>query len=230
MITEDVLSERLESIRLRMRQAALRSSRTEEDVVLLPATKKQSPEVLRVAMACGLDRFGENRVQEAVIKKAELPASVQWDFIGALQRNKVKDVVGSFSLVHSVDTLALAEEINQRADRAGCIQKILLEVNVGGESSKHGMAPEDVPDIAQQINQLERVEIHGLMTVAPFREDSEVVRPFFKILRNCRDHLENDLGFGLPILSMGMSHDFEVAIEEGSTLVRIGTALFGERN
>lgn len=226
----DNIAERIEQVQARVVAAAERSGRRSEDITLLPATKKQTADTLRTVLDCGLNYFGENRVQEAVLKVSALPPSVRWDFIGGLQTNKVKQVVGVFNLIHSVDSLKLAREIDKRAAQRGMPQKILLEINVGGEAGKHGIAPEDTSTLLEEMNALEHVEIHGLMTVPPFREDMEAVRPYFRKLREIRDELEQQEGYGLPVLSMGMTHDFEIAIEEGATMVRVGTAIFGARH
>ncbi|MEM6885246.1 MAG: YggS family pyridoxal phosphate-dependent enzyme [Verrucomicrobiota bacterium] len=228
MIAVD-LEKRIEQVRDRIAAAAARSGRQPDEVTLLPATKKQSVATLQEVIECGLEYFGENRVQEALPKVAALPPSVKWDFIGGLQSNKARQVVGVFDLIHSVDSLKLAAEINKRAAQRGMNQKILLEINVGGEAGKHGIAPSDAPALLAEVNALDHIEVHGLMTVPPFRENLEDVRPFFRRLREMRDDLEQQEGYGLPVLSMGMTHDFEIAIEEGSTIVRVGTAIFGAR-
>lgn len=223
------LVERSHRIRGQIKVAAESVGRDPESILLLPASKKQDIETLREAMDAGFNRFGENRVQEALAKIEVLPQCLHWDFIGGLQRNKVKQVVGVFGLIHSVDSPKLAIEIEKRAAAAGVIQKVLLEINIGGESAKHGARLEDVRDLVAELNELEHLEVHGFMCVAPFREDVEAVRPYFRRMRDERDRIEDELQVGLPELSMGMSHDFEVAIEEGATIIRIGTALFGER-
>jgi pyridoxal phosphate enzyme (YggS family) len=149
--------------------------------------------------------------------------------IGHLQTNKARDAVALFELIHSVDSVKLAGELDKCAGRTGKTQPILLEVNVSGEASKSGLKPEDLAAAIEQINALPRIEIRGLMTMAPFAEDAEKARPHFRRLRELRDEMENRFGMRLPELSMGMSHDFEAAVEEGATMVRIGTAIFGER-
>lgn len=223
------LEQRIQQIQQRMVAAAERAGRNAGEISLLPATKKQSVETLRLLLDYGLNHFGENRVQEALPKLSALPPNVVWDFIGGLQSNKARQVVGKFDMIHSVDSVKLAQEINKRASQRGLNQKILLEINVGGEAGKHGIAPEDTLDLLQQVNALDHIEVHGLMTVPPFRENVEDVRPFFRKLRELRDELEQQEGYGLPVLSMGMTHDFEIAIEEGATIVRVGTAIFGAR-
>jgi len=228
-MTENSIETRIQQVQARVAAAADRAGRKADEITLLPATKKQTVDTLRTVLECGLTHFGENRVQEALPKVSALPPAVTWDFIGGLQSNKARQVVGLFDLIHSVDSVKLATEINKRASQRGMYQKILLEINVGGEAGKHGMSPADAATLLTEINALDHIEVHGLMTVPPFREKLEEVRPFFRQLRQLRDELEQQQGFGLPVLSMGMTHDFEIAIEEGATIVRVGTAIFGAR-
>jgi pyridoxal phosphate enzyme (YggS family) len=173
--------------------------------------------------------FGENKVQEAKWKIPQCPGSLRWHMIGHLQSNKCRDAVALFEMIQSVDSLSLAEEINKRAEQASKRMPILLEVNAVGEASKFGYRAEKLLAELSQINALPRVEIHGLMTVPPWAPNPERVRPVFQQMRELKHKCEDLIGAPLPHLSMGMSGDFEVAIEEGSTIVRIGTALFGER-
>jgi pyridoxal phosphate enzyme (YggS family) len=159
-----------------------------------------------------------------------MPMGGEWHFIGGLQTNKAKDAVECFDVIESVDRLDLAQELQKRLEVAGKKMRIMLEVNVGGEAAKHGCAPEKVEELLQKVIPLSRLEVIGLMAIPPFREDAEMARPFFSKLREIRDRLQDSQGVHLPELSMGMSHDFPIAIAEGSTLVRIGTALFGSRS
>ena len=168
-------------------------------------------------------------MQEAKAKIPLVSSRARWHMIGHLQTNKARDAVALFELIHSVDSAKLAAELDKWAGRAGKTQPILLEINVSGEASKSGLKPEDLAATLEQINALPRIEIRGLMTMAPFAEDAEKARPHFRRLRELRDEMENRFGVRLPELSMGMSHDFEAAVEEGATMVRIGTAIFGER-
>ena len=179
-----------------------------------------APDRIEEAIAAGQALFGESKVQEAKAKIPVVSSRARWHFVGHLQSNKARDAVELFELIHSVDSVKLAVELNKWAERAGKTQAILLEVNVSGEASKYGMRPEDVAAALAQINALPRVEVRGLMTVPPAGKDP---RPYFRQLRELRDRL------GLRELSMGMSHDFQIAIEEGATMVRIGTAIFGTR-
>jgi PLP dependent protein len=177
----------------------------------------------------GLSLFGENKVQEAKAKIPACPGRSHWHLIGHLQTNKCRDAVGLFEMVQSVDSLHLAEELNKRAEQASKRLPILLEVNAVGEASKFGYRPDQLLADLNRINALPRLELHGLMTVPPWVVDAETVRPVFRQMRALKAQCEQVLGASLPHLSMGMTGDFEVAIEEGATMVRIGTALFGER-
>ena len=203
------IRENLERIRARLGQAQL-----------IAVSKTVPPERIEEAVAAGQWLFGESKVQEAKAKIPVVSGRVRWHMVGHLQSNKARDAVALFDLIHSVDSVSLATELNKWAERMGKTQAILLEVNVSGEASKFGFKPEDVEAALEQINALPRVEVRGLMTIPPAGKDA---RPFFRQLRQLRDRL------GLAELSMGMSHDYEVAVEEGATMVRIGTAIFGER-
>jgi len=212
-----------------IREAAEKAGRDPSSVRLVAVSKKQDTEKLRVLWKCGQRIFGENRVQEARVKIPEMPPGGEWHFIGGLQTNKAKDAVECFDVIESVDRLDLAAELQKRADVAGKKLRVFLEVNVGGEAAKHGCAPEKAAELLAQVQPLSRLEVQGLMAIPPFREDPENARLFFQRLREIRDQLEQGSGMALPELSMGMSHDYAVAIAEGATLVRIGTALFGPR-
>ena len=223
------LCDNLEAVRTRVERAVARSGRPAGSVRLVGASKTVPPEVLREAVGAGLDVFGENKVQELKAKAPLLPSGVEWHFIGGLQTNKVRDAVRWAEWIHAVDRVEVLEEIANRAGQAGKVQKILVEVNIGGEFSKHGCPPERAGALVAAANGKAEVAVHGLMAVAPFFEDLEKVRPYFARLRELRDRIEGETGCVLPELSMGMSHDFEVAIEEGATMVRVGTAIFGKR-
>ena len=212
-----------------IREAAEKAGRDPSSVRLVAVSKKQDAEKLRVLWKCGQRIFGENRVQEARVKIPEMPTGGEWHFIGGLQTNKAKDAVECFDVIESVDRLDLAAELQKRAEVAGKKLRVFLEVNVGGEAAKHGCAPEKAAELLAQVQPLSRLEVQGLMAIPPFREDPENARLFFQRLREIRDQLEQGSGMALPELSMGMSHDYAVAIAEGATLVRIGTALFGPR-
>ena len=223
------LTENLDSIQQRIRAACARAGRNPESVALLAVTKGQPPEVVNEAGKLGLAFFGENKIQEAKAKIPLCSGKLRWHFIGHLQTNKCRDAVELFGMIQSVDSLYLAQEISKRAEQAGKTMPILLEVNLAGEASKFGYRPETLEAELNQINSLPRLEIHGLMTVPPWTSNAENVRPLFRQLRELKERAEQVLGAPLPHLSMGMSGDFEVAIEEGATIVRIGTALFGPR-
>ena len=223
------LAANLSNIRQRIAAAAARAGRSPDAVTLLAVTKSQPPEAVQEAARLGLALFGENKIQEAKAKIPLCPGRLRWHMIGHLQSNKCRDAVELFEMIQSVDSLHLAEEINKRAEQAGKTLPILLEVNIVGEASKFGYQPEHLLADLERLNALGRLEIHGLMTIPPWSPLPETVRPVFRKLRELKGQCERKLGAPLPHLSMGMSGDFEVAIEEGATLVRIGTALFGER-
>lgn len=222
----------LEEIHKRISDAAKRSGREPGEVFLLGVTKGIDIKRIEEAIDAGLKTFGESRVQEALPKIKTLGKSASWHFIGHLQKNKVKYIVGEVELIHSVDSIILSEEIDKRSKKRGVVQKILIEVNVSGEKDKFGFPPEEVIRSVEEIRHLENISLCGLMTIPPYSEDPEDSRPYFQKLRELRlEVIETfpDL-YEFKELSMGMSNDFEVAIEEGSTIVRIGTAIFGERS
>jgi pyridoxal phosphate enzyme (YggS family) len=219
-----------EALAIRIEAACRRSQRHPESVTLLAVSKGQPPASVKAAADLGLSLFGENRVQEAKAKIGQCPARLRWHMIGHLQSNKARDAVHFFEMIQSVDSLALAQEINQWAAKAAKTMPILLEVNVAGEASKFGYPPGQLLADLKAINDLPKIEIHGLMTIAPWTPEPEKVRPVFRQLRELKEQCEQILGAPLPHLSMGMSGDFEVAIEEGATLIRLGTALFGPRS
>ena len=226
----DFLEQNYSRICGEVRQAAEGAGRDPASVRLLAVSKKVPAERLRVLWGMGHRLFGENRVQEARAKIPEMPSGGEWHFIGGLQTNKAKEAVEWFDVVESVDRLELAQELQKRAEAAGKNLRVLVEVNVGGEAAKHGAKPEEAENLLAALSGMSRLEVRGLMAIPPFREDPAEARPFFRRLREIRDRLEQSLGAGLPELSMGMSHDFAVAIAEGATLVRLGTALFGARS
>jgi hypothetical protein len=223
------LAANLETIRQRICVACERTGRNPDSITMLAVTKTQPPEVVRAAAALGLLLFGENKVQEAKAKIPLCPGKLRWHMIGHLQSNKCRDAVELFKMIQSVDSLSLAQEINKRAEQAARTMPVLLEVNVAGEASKFGYRPEQLLAELKQLNALPRIEIHGLMTVPPWSAEAEKARPHFRRLRELKERAEAVLGAPLPHLSMGMSDDFEIAIEEGATMVRVGTALFGPR-
>ncbi len=223
------LSANLNLIRGRMNVACERAGRAPDSVTFQPVSKGQPPEAVQAAASLGLACFGENRVQEAKVKIGQCPGNLRWHLIGHLQSNKCRDAVHLFEMIQSVDSLSLAEEIDKWAGKSAKTMPILMEVNVAAESSKFGYPPEQLLTELAHVNALPKIEIHGLMTVAPWASDPEKVRPVFRRLRELRTDCEQILGAPLPHLSMGMSGDFEVAIEEGATIIRVGTAFFGPR-
>jgi pyridoxal phosphate enzyme (YggS family) len=223
------LAANLQSVRQRIAAACLRAGRNPAGVTLMAVSKGQSTDTIRAAADLGLDLFGENRVQEAKTKISLSPSRLRWQMIGHLQSNKCRDAVFLFSMIQSVDSLPLATEINKWAAHFAKTMPVLLEVNIAGESSKFGCRPEDLSALIQVVNALPKLEVHGLMTIAPYATDPEKVRPIFRRLRELKGECENLLGAPLPHLSMGMTGDFEVAVEEGASMIRLGTALFGPR-
>ena len=223
------LIERLESLRSRMADAARRARRDPAAVGLVAVSKTHPAESVREAFEAGQTVFGENRVQELLAKAPLLPGAVRWHLIGHLQKNKIRKILPAVELLHGVDTSDLAADIDRVAGELGLFPRVLLEVNVSGEGTKFGFSPDVLSTQLDTLLALPRVQVEGLMTMAPYSEDPETARPVFAALRRLRDELAEQSGTPLPVLSMGMSGDFEVAIEEGSTLVRVGSALFGPR-
>jgi pyridoxal phosphate enzyme (YggS family) len=228
------IAERWAAIQARVAAACERAGRPAEAVTVIAVSKTQPIDAVREAVAAGVRELGENYAQELATKLAALeaaplasPAPLRWHFIGRLQRNKVKLVAGRVALVHAVDTLELAEELAKRA--GGAVQPILLAVNLAGEDTKGGATSETAPALARALAAVTGCSLAGLMTMPPPADDAAASRPYFDQLRALRDRLQDELGRPLPILSMGMSHDFEVAIACGATHVRIGTAIFGSR-
>ena len=219
----------LEKILARIAAAAQRSGREASDIQLVAISKYQPAQKVRAIMEEGLTLFGESRVQEAAPKIPLLPAKLHWHFFGHLQSNKIRKALPLFELFHSIDSLDLALAMDRIAGEMGRFPRVLLEVNVSGEASKHGFSPTALKASLDQLLRLQRLQVEGFMTMAPLTEDPETTRPYFAQLRELRDEAARDFGIPLSSLSMGMSHDFEIAIEEGATLVRIGSALFGER-
>jgi pyridoxal phosphate enzyme (YggS family) len=212
-----------------MAAACARAGRDVSSVTLLAVSKTHPPDAIRAAVEAGQLLFGENKIQEARAKIPLSPGRARWHFIGHLQSNKVRDAVELFEMIQGVDSLSIAREISKRADQAGKTMPLLIEVNVAGEGTKFGYQPEQLLAELKELSALPRLEIHGLMAIPPYTPVPEKARPHFQKLRTVKEQIESRLGAPLPHLSMGMSGDFEVAIEEGATIVRVGTALFGER-
>ncbi len=223
----------VEKIKEKIKKAAEKVGRNPEEIILLAASKTQPSEKIIQAYEAGIRYFGENRVQEGMKKidqlKDKLPEA-HWHLIGGLQTNKAKYAVRYFELIHSLDRKELADELDKRAKKIGKVQDVLIEVNIGEEESKYGVKPNQLEELFKYALEKENLNILGLMCIPPYFEDKEKSRPYFKKLREMKNLLEEKYKKTLPHLSMGMSHDFDVAIEEGATIVRIGTAIFGERN
>lgn len=226
------IRENLARIRERIDAAARRGGRSATEVTLVGVSKTHPAEIIREAYEAGLRHFGENRVQEWEGKRPGVEnLTATWHLIGHLQNNKAARAAKLFHSIDSVDDFALAERLNRARSEAEIAEKlrVLIEIHIAKEEAKSGAEMEELPPLAEKIAALPRLELAGLMCIPPFFEDAEKVRPYFERLRELRDDLGKRLGRALPVLSMGMSHDFEVAIEEGATEVRVGTALFGER-
>jgi len=227
-----LISENFRQVKRRIIEAAKRAGRDPSDVRLLAVTKEQSDVTVAEGIQAGMTLLGENKVQEASSKIEALGRNgLEWHFIGRLQKNKVKFIFDLFDLIHSVDSLALAEAIHKTAQKIGSCMPVLLQINISGEESKLGMDPLDLPKEIEGVAKLEGVKIKGLMTIPPYTSDPENSRPYYARLRELRDTCSslNIPRICLDELSMGMSNDYEVAIEEGATLVRVGTGLFGPR-
>jgi pyridoxal phosphate enzyme (YggS family) len=224
------LQERIEQVKNRIEAAAVRSGRRPGDINVIAVTKYVSLETTKEALDLGLKHIGENRWQDAQPKWEELHERGTWHFIGHLQTNKVKDVVGKFAYIHSLDRPSLAAEIDKKAGALGIVQNCFIQVNVSGEQTKYGLPPEELAAFADKLRGLQHIRVAGLMTMAPLESEAEATRPVFRGLRELRDELNRSgsLGYEAEHLSMGMSGDFEVAIEEGATWIRLGTVLVGK--
>ncbi len=217
-------------VRERIYRAALRAGRDPGEIKLVAVTKNVPVEVIKEALACGINCLGENRAQEFREKSPLLPPDLEWHFIGHLQTNKVKMIVGKVDLIHSLDSWPLAQELNKAALEAGVVVRVLMQVNVSGEQTKYGLSITEAEDFAWEVFRLPGLELRGLMTIAPLCMDPEEVRPVFKKARELALHINNKVrGLKMDDLSMGMSGDFEVALEEGANILRLGTAIFCKR-
>lgn len=227
-----MLKDNLKEVEANIMTACEKAGRNREDVTLIAVSKTKPVSMLEEIYAEGIRTFGENKVQELTEKYDQLPADIKWHMIGHLQRNKVKYIVDKVSLIHSVDSYRLAEEINIQAKKHQVTVPILIEVNVAGEDTKFGVRPEETLQLVEEIASLENVRIQGLMTIAPFVEDLEENRVHFRRLKQLSVDIDskNIDNVHMEILSMGMTNDYMVAIEEGATMVRVGTGIFGARN
>ena len=223
------VAQNLVRVREQIASAAAKSGQSADDVELVAITKTHPAERVREAIDAGHTLFGESRVQEARAKVPELPSNIRWHFVGHLQKNKVRQALPLFEMIHSVDSLALAQDVNRIAEAEGLYPRVLLEVNVAGEGSKFGFAPDKLRKEMEEVVRLRRLSIEGLMCIPPIADEAESSRQYFVGLRELRDSLEKEFNLELPQLSMGMTNDFAIAVEEGATLVRVGTAIFGER-
>jgi pyridoxal phosphate enzyme (YggS family) len=224
------VAENLERVREQIAQAAAKVARKPGEVELVAITKTHDAEKVRAAYDAGQTLFGESRVQEARAKIPELPSTIRWHFVGHLQKNKIRHALPLFELVHSVDSLSLAQDMNRIAGEEGFHPRVLLEVNVAGEGSKFGFKPETLRVEMETLLALPRLTIEGLMAIPPVADEAETSRKYFVQLRELRNALEKEFDLKMPHLSMGMTNDFAIAVEEGATLVRVGTAIFGERS
>jgi len=224
------IAENLERVREQIAQAAAKVGRAVDDVELVAISKTHDAGKVRKAIEAGHTLFGESRVQEARVKIPELPSNLRWHFVGHLQKNKIRHALPLFELIHSVDSLALAQDINRIAEEDGLHPRVLLEVNVAGEGSKFGFVPDKLRAEMESLLAFPRLSILGLMTIPPLAEEAEASRKHFVQLREVRDRLQTEFHVDLAQMSMGMTQDFAVAVEEGATLVRVGTAIFGERS
>lgn len=225
------IKENLEKIKNNIKNAALRAGRDPNEVLLLAVSKTISADVIKEAISCGVCDLGENRVQELTEKYEVLGSGLNWHLIGHLQTNKVKYIIDKVCLIHSVESVKLAEEINKKSKEKGIVSDILVEVNIGEEASKFGVSPDETEMFIKEISHLENIRIRGLMTVAPFTDNAEDNREYFRKMKDLFVDINNKRidNVNMDTLSMGMTGDYEVAVEEGATIVRVGTGIFGER-
>lgn len=226
------VSENYGAVEEKVEQACKRAGRNREEVTLIAVSKTKPVSMIEELLPMGVRDFGENKVQELTAKEEVLPKDIRWHMIGHLQRNKVKYVVGKACMIHSVDSLRLAQEISKEAVKHNLEVPVLIEVNVAGEESKFGISPEEAPSLVQETGKLPGIRVEGLMTIAPYVENPEENRAVFRNLRKLSVDIsqKNFDNVNMNVLSMGMTGDYEVAIEEGATHVRVGTGIFGERN
>jgi hypothetical protein len=227
---ENGLCENIKNIYRKITHAAMRMERNPEDIKLIAVTKTVDTEKIKEAIDWGLRNFGESKIQEATKKISHLKfqisnSRIEWHLIGHLQKNKAKIAVQLFDVIHSLDSIGLADELNKQADKAGKIQRVLVQVKLSEEETKHGVSKEDLMDLLDAVMKMKNLKLEGLMTMPPYFDNPEMARPHFRELRDLRDNARQS-GYQLPELSMGMTHDFEIAIEEGATMVRIGTGIF----
>ncbi len=226
------LEKNIRNVLDKVEKAADTSNRNYEDIKLIAVTKTVDVDIIKEAIDCGIEHIGENKVQELMRKYEEIGPVVKWHLIGHLQRNKVKYIIDKVDFIHSLDSYRLAKEIDKRAGEINRVIKCLLQVNISGEETKYGVSPDDAKELLKEINTLDNVKVVGLMTLAPHVEDKEETRQYFKGLRNLSDDISkmNLDNIEMKYLSMGMSNDFEVAVEEGANFIRVGSSIFGKRD
>jgi PLP dependent protein len=224
------MQQRIETVEARIQEACLRSGRKRDDIQVIAVTKYVSLETTEEVLQHGYTHLGENRWQDAKAKWEAIGSRATWHYIGHLQTNKVKDVLPRFACIHSLDRLSLAVELEKKAAAAGQIVPCFIQLNVSGEETKYGLAPEELLSFAKSLSDMKQIRVIGLMTMAPYEAEPEATRPVFRGLREWRDRLNDNgiLSYEVPHLSMGMSNDFEIAIEEGATHIRLGTVLVGK--
>jgi len=222
----------LQVIKKRVAESAMKTNRKLDDIKIIAVTKNVEVERILEAIQGGINAIGENRVQEALIKYPLIEKEIEWHMIGYLQRNKAKKAVEHFDLIQSLDRISLAQELDKRGKQQNKIVNVLVQVNVSGEESKSGISPEETVEFIKSLSDYENILIKGLMTIAPYTDDPEETRPYFARMKGLFDEVHKLKGRNIDIeyLSMGMTNDFEVAVEEGSNMIRIGTGIFGERN
>lgn len=227
-----MLKENLDIVENNIKKACEKSGRDRSEVTLIAVSKTKPVDMIREIISCGISNFGENKVQELTDKLDDITEPLHWHLIGHLQRNKVKYIVDKVALIHSVDSLRLASKIDEEARKKGVVTNILIEVNIADEDTKYGVKKEEALPLIMEISKLKNVKVKGLMTIAPYVEDPEKNREHFRNLRNLNIDIKckNVDNVDMEIISMGMTNDYEVAIEEGATMVRVGTGIFGERD
>src|SRR6266536_2191495 len=226
----DDLAANLKRVLMQISNSARKAGRSPDEIELVAISKTHDAEKVHAIYEAGQVLFGESRVQEARAKIPELPSAIRWHFVGHLQKNKIRHALPLFEMIHSIDSLALAQEVNRIAEEEGMHPRVLLEINVAGEGSKFGFAPDKLREQMEELLALPRLSVLGLMTIPPLSEEPEASRKYFIQLRELRDRLQTEFRVDFAQLSMGMTQDYAVAVEEGATLVRVGTAIFGERS
>lgn len=227
---KDSIAAGLTLVKENVKKAAQRAGRDPSGVKVVAVTKTISVEAVKRAIDLGITSVGENRVQEILAKAPFLPAGIEWHLIGTLQTNKVKSIIDKVNLIHSLDRWRLAEEISRRSEEAGLVSRVLVQVNISGEETKSGLSPEEVADFIKDAVSLPGLTIKGLMTIAPYADNPEEVRPVFNKLRLLSENIKGKISsVKLDYLSMGMTNDYTVAVEEGANIIRVGTAIFGKR-